>query len=194
MKLNEIYKDSYYSNKNGMLLNCDCVNGMKKIDDETIDLTITSPPYNLDIQYADYNDKRPIDQYLNFVKDFCKELYRVTKKGGRVCINIPPDIGVLKDNSKISLDSIYYNILTEVGFLYRTKIIWNKQQISGRTAWGSFQSPSNPNILPSYEFILVMYKETPKKIGNKEDIDITKEEFIEYTMVCGLLDVKVQKE
>ena len=109
------------------------------------------------------------------------EIYRVTKAGGRICINVPPDIGNLKDNSKVPLDVIYCNILETVGFKYRTKIVWNKNTITARTAWGSFCSPSNPNILPPFEYILVFYKDTPKKDGDKDLIDITKEEFIPWT-------------
>lgn len=168
MELNNIYNE-------------DCISGIKKIKDNSIDIVITSPPYNLDIKYSDYDDKKPLEDYLDFVKKLCKELFRVTKDGGRVCFNIPPDIGNLKDNSKVSLDSLYYNILSEVGFHYRTKIIWNKNTISARTAWGSFCSPSNPNVLPSFEYVLVFYKENPKKEGLKENIDIIKDEFIPWT-------------
>lgn len=151
------------------------------LEENSIDLTITSPPYNLGMDYGDYKDNLPLDKYISFIQDICNKLYRVTKKGGRVCFNVPPDIGVLKDNNKVSLDSIFYNCLVNAGFLYRTKIIWNKQQITARTAWGSFCSPSNPNVLPSFEYILVFYKESPKKEGDRDKIDITKEEFIEWT-------------
>lgn len=79
------------------------------------------------------------------------------------------------------MDSIFYNCLEKAGFKYRTKIVWNKNQITSRTAWGSFKSPSNPNILSPFEYILVFYKDSPKKEGDKSKIDITKEEFIEWT-------------
>ena len=47
MKLNELYSQAYYKNKYGMLLNMDCVEAMKLIDDNSIDLVITDPPYKL---------------------------------------------------------------------------------------------------------------------------------------------------
>lgn len=164
------------------LIKCgDCLELLKTTPNNSIDITITSPPYNLGISYDIYNDNKPINEYVKWVTDLLSELYRVTKEGGRVCINIPPDIGTLKDGTKISLDTVYYNVLEKVGFKYRTKIVWNKNTITSRTAWGSFCSPSNPNILPSFEYILVFYKGSPKKSGKKELIDITKEEFIPWT-------------
>ena len=38
------------------IYNQDCISGMKEIESNTVDLIITSPPYNLNINYADYND------------------------------------------------------------------------------------------------------------------------------------------
>lgn len=159
----------------------DCLERLKSIKRNTVDIVITSPPYNLNIGYDVYSDSKPLVSYTRFMSNVMYEIYRVTKAGGRICINVPPDIGNLKDNSKVPLDSIYCNILETVGFKYRTKIVWNKNTITARTAWGSFCSPSNPNILPPFEYILVFYKDTPKKDGDKDLIDITKEEFIPWT-------------
>ena len=163
------------------IYNMDCLDGLDNLDNNSIDLMITSPPYNLGIEYDTYDDNLPINNYIEFIQNVCNKLYKIIKKGGRVCFNVPPDVGVLKDNSKVSLDTIFYNCLVKSGFTYRTKIIWNKNQITARTAWGSFCSPSNPNILSPFEYILVFYKQTPKKEGDKTKIDITKEEFIKWT-------------
>ncbi|MER0467825.1 site-specific DNA-methyltransferase [Bacillus cabrialesii subsp. cabrialesii] len=157
----------------------DSINGVSQLPE--IDLTITSPPYNLGIDYGVYKDNLPLSNYITFIKTVFRGVYKATKEGGRICVNVPPDIGVLKERSKISLDTLYDNILTECGFKYRAKIVWHKNQITSRTAWGSFKSPSNPNILPPFEYVLVFYKESPKKIGEKDNIDIEKEEFIEWT-------------
>ena len=47
----------------------DCLEGMKELDDKSIDLVVTSPPYNLDIQYSKYKDKKPREQYLGLLRD-----------------------------------------------------------------------------------------------------------------------------
>ena len=44
----------------------DCLEGMKELDDKSIDLVVTSPPYNLDIQYSKYKDKKQRDKYLSW--------------------------------------------------------------------------------------------------------------------------------
>ena len=75
MTLSELYENAYYSNEGGFLLNCNCVDGMKLIEDNTIDLTVTSPPYD------------DLRKYKGFSFDFenvAKELYRITKDGGIV--------------------------------------------------------------------------------------------------------------
>ena len=42
----------------------DCLEGMKQLDDKSIDLVVTSPPYNLDIQYSKYKDKKPKGEFV----------------------------------------------------------------------------------------------------------------------------------
>ena len=75
MKLNELYENSWYANEHGMLFNMDCVECMKQIEDNTIDLTVTSPPYD---------DLRKYNGYSFDFENTAKELYRITKDGGIV--------------------------------------------------------------------------------------------------------------
>ena len=63
----------------------------------------------------------------------------------------------------------------------RCDVIWHKNQISKRTAWGSWMSPSNPYVVQPYEFVLVFSKETKKHEGEKMNVDVTKEEFIKFS-------------
>ena len=50
-----------------------------------------------------------------------------------------------------------------------------------RTAWGSWKSPRNPHIVPSWEYVLVFSKESWTLDGNKQDADIAGEEFIQFS-------------
>ena len=75
MKLNELYENSWYANEHGMLFNMDCVECMKQIEDNTIDLTVTSPPYD---------DLRKYNGYSFDFENTAKVLYRITKDGGIV--------------------------------------------------------------------------------------------------------------
>ena len=46
MELKELYNQAYYKNDKGMLLNMDCLEGLKMMNDESVDLVVTSPPYD----------------------------------------------------------------------------------------------------------------------------------------------------
>ena len=68
-----------------------------------------------------------------------------------------------------------------MGWKYHSTIIWNEQNISKRTAWGSWLSASAPFVIAPVEVIVVLYKERWKKISGSGKSDISKEEFIEWT-------------
>src|SRR5438105_4408322 len=59
--------------------------------DASVDLTITSPPYNLDIAYDGYHDAVPYEKYLEWAGQWATALLRVSRSGGRVCLNVPLD-------------------------------------------------------------------------------------------------------
>ena len=65
--------------------------------------------------------------------------------------------------------------------IMRTEIIWYKQTMRRRTAWGSWMSPSNPHILPSWEYILVFCKDSWTLEGDSKDKDITSDEFMRFS-------------
>jgi site-specific DNA-methyltransferase (adenine-specific) len=163
MELNKIY-------------NQDCISGMKGIESNTVDLIVTSPPYNLNINYADYNDSMKLEMYYNWCREWITESFRVLKDGGRFCLQI----GAFQSQLNEPSYATFTNIFQEIGFTFRELIIWNKNQIPKRTAWGSWMSPSNPRILPPFEMIINFHKGSPK-ILEKGTTDLTKEEFINWT-------------
>ncbi len=65
--------------------------------------------------------------------------------------------------------------------LYRGTIIWNKNSAAKHCAWGSWKSPSNPHLVPRHEYIIVFSKGRYKLDGNREDADITSDQFMAYT-------------
>lgn len=163
------------------IYNEDCINGMKKIPDDSIDLTITSPPYNLGIEYDGYNDNLSKEKYEKFIQSLCDQLYRITNVGRRVCINVP---FIMKDgitNTKISADQLFQNCLDKAGFIFREKIIWNKKGVAKRNAWGSYQLPSCPWIVYPTELILVYYKKIDRIKVEREKATLSKQDFKECT-------------
>jgi site-specific DNA-methyltransferase (adenine-specific) len=158
---------------------------LKKIEPNTIDLVFTSPPYNVGINYERHHDKMSYQEYLEWLTAIIEELYSKTKDDGRFAINIP---SITADNEYKPLFMDVYNIAQKIGFKIRNDILWFKHQVSKRTAWGSFQSPSDPYVVQPYEFILVFNKKYKKHKGNKENIDITRDEFIKFSL--GFWDIK----
>lgn len=147
------------------------------LDKNSIDLIVTSPPYNLDIDYSKYEDGNSYKEYLEFSRDWLKEAYRVLKNDGRLCLNIPLDKNKGGQRS-VAADLTF--IAKKVKFQYHSTIIWNEGNISRRTAWGSYLSASAPYVIAPVETIVILYKKTWKK-ENRGISDITKQEFMDWT-------------
>ncbi len=151
---------------------------INSIGDKSTDLIITSPPYNIDIKYNSHNDTMSYDDYLSFTKKWLEKCYTFLKDDGRFCLNIP------LDKNKGGQQSVCADITTiakKVGFKYHSTIIWNEQNISRRTAWGSWLSASAPYVIAPVEVIVVFYKKEWKKTSGSCDSDITKKEFMDWT-------------
>ena len=87
------------------------------------------------------------------------------------------------DSNKFGQRPLYADTVTAAqrcGLKYKTTIIWNENNISRRTAWGSWLSASAPNVISPVETILVMYKDRWKK-DIKGTNDIERDEFIQWT-------------
>ena len=150
---------------------------LRAMPSETVHLAITSPPYNVGLEYDSHNDKMPYDEYLEWLLGFWRELYRVLVNGGRFALNVAPTS--IKDFRPVHYDMA--RDLMKLGFIMRTEILWYKQTMRRRTAWGSWRSPRNPHMVPSWEYVLVFCKGSWTLEGNKEDADISSEEFIRYS-------------
>src|SRR3989338_8871059 len=156
------------------IISGDVLEVMKKIPDNSIHLAITSPPYNVGKDYDNHNDKMDYQDYLNWLEKVWIETKRVLADGGRFALNIAPT--GIKEFVPIHHD--FSNQMRKIGMKFRTEIIWYKQTMLKRTAWGSFKSPANPHIVPSWEYILIFSKDGPKLNGDEKNADITKEEFM----------------
>ncbi|MCX7883405.1 MAG: DNA methyltransferase [Brevinematales bacterium] len=166
---------------------------MKEINDESIHLIITSPPY---WQLKDYGNDRQIgfnhtyDEYINNLNLVWKECYRVLHKGCRLCINIGDQFARAVYYGRYKVIPIREEIIKfceEIGFDYMGAIIWQKpttmNTTGGASVMGSFPYPRNGIIKIDYEFILIFKKpgESPKVSKEiKELSKITKEEWNEY--------------
>ncbi len=153
-----------------------------KLNNGVIDLVVTSPPYNVDLGHSRYN-KNPYDLYNDnkdhheYIEWLCSIFGALKPKmveGGRVCINIGD-----KRNGSVPTHSDIVQFMThKLKYLLKTIIIWDKNQIGNRAAWGSWKSPSCPSFPTPFEYILVFCNESQHKDGEKGNITVGREEFI----------------
>lgn len=66
----------------------DCVAGMKTLAKESVDVVVTSPPYNLGISYEHYDDNLSSEDYLNWTLTWANEVERLLKPGGSFFLNV----------------------------------------------------------------------------------------------------------
>ncbi len=147
-------------------------------DKQFIDLIVTSPPYNVGINYTSNNDELSYEQYLIFSEIWMKNCYNWSKKQARFILNIPLDKN--KGGQK-SVGADLTIIAQKVGWKYHSTIIWNEGNISRRTAWGSWMKASAPYVIAPVELILILYKDQWKKTRGSKISDMSKKEFMEWT-------------
>jgi site-specific DNA-methyltransferase (adenine-specific) len=147
------------------------------IEAESVDLTVTSPPYNVGIEYNSNEDGGTYADYLEFTHKWLANVYFWTKNTGRLCLNIPLD---KNKGGQQSVGADITAIVKNIGWKYHSTVIWNEGNISRRTAWGSFKSASAPYVIAPVELILILYKNEWKRERQGEN-DITKEEFMAWT-------------
>lgn len=149
---------------------------MKELPDCSVHLMVTSPPYNVG---KEYDNDLTLEEYLAFLMRVWKETYRVLVPGGRACINVA-NVG---RKPYIPLHASIMKDMIDLGFLMRGEIIWDKAaSASTSTAWGSWQSATNPTLRDTHEYILVFSKGSYRR--DKMDgrmSTISKDEFLEFT-------------
>lgn len=138
-------------------INGDCLEVSKRIKSDLVNLTITSPPY---FNAKDYNSEtnnvgnnKDYQDYLDKMRSLIKELYRITKDGGRVCMNTSP---VISEGRRFGIPFDLNRIFEEEGFFFEEDIIWRKPDGAGRLRCGGWcqngQKPTtwHPNIVTEY--------------------------------------------
>ncbi|MBR1799245.1 MAG: site-specific DNA-methyltransferase [Bacteroidales bacterium] len=166
-----------FVHKNIQLINADSLDP-SVVNEEFADLIVTSPPYNVGIEYNSNNDTLNYEDYLAFSRKWMANCYKWSKSQARFCLNIPLDKNK-GGNRSVGADLTL--IAQEVGWKYKSTVIWNEGNISRRTAWGSWKSASAPVVIAPVELIVVLYKDEWKKTGGTKVSDISSDEFKEWT-------------
>lgn len=138
-----------------------------------VDLIVTSPPYGLGKRYGTADDEIPYDEYLEFTHDWLEACLPCMKPDGRLCLNVPLDKG---RGGRESIASDVTQTAKDIGWKYCSTIIWNEGNVPKMTSWGSWKSASAPYVKAPVEVILLLFKETWKKVS-KGKSDITGKQF-----------------
>ena len=137
--------------KTNHIFNTDVFDGFKKIPDNSVDLALVDPPYNLSIKYGKFSDQMNDLQYLKWTKKWIDEISRTLKKGGLLTlVNIP----------RWSLELFPY--------------LQQKLTFQGWIVWDAFSFPHTP-IIPAHYPILCFSKGSKMKLKLKQKLELKKE-------------------
>jgi site-specific DNA-methyltransferase (adenine-specific) len=137
------------------IYNMDCVDGMRKLDDDSIDCVVTSPPYDTMRTYGGVGDGWNFDKF----KDVAKEIARVLKPGG-VCVWVVNDETIDGTESGTSFRQALY-FKDECGLNIHDTMIWEK------TCSGCLGSTNC--YLQNFEYMFVFSKGAIKTFNPIED-------------------------
>jgi len=144
----------------GRIINGDCIEEMNKLPESSVDLIVTSPPYNVGIDYDSHDDRMSMEDYWQFTKEWLSAAFSVLKDDGRIAVNIPYEVNVQDRGGRVLFMSEFWSIMKEVGFKFFGLVDLDEQSPhrSKTTAWGSWMSPSAPYIYNPKECVILGYK------------------------------------
>ena len=152
------------------IINGDCIEVMKTFPENSINLLVTSPPYNCGINYDTHIDTMSMEDYWEWTEKWLTESFRVLKDDGRVAINIPLEVNVKDRGGRVFFVSEFYQIMKKIGFNWFGIIDLEEESPhrSKTTAWGSWLSCTQPYIYNPKECVILAYKNSPKKLTKGE--------------------------
>lgn len=74
--------------ENSKIVKTDCIQGMNNMSPSSVDVVVTSPPYNIDVDYNDYDDNKDFDEYFEWMSDVAEGIERVLSDDGSFFLNV----------------------------------------------------------------------------------------------------------
>lgn len=133
----EILGHPSYRNDRAAIYKMDCLEGMKSIPPELINLTMTSPPYNIG---KEYEDLLHLNEYISWCEKWIKEVYRITEKNGTFWLNV----GYFEVPNKGLAVPISYLLWDKTPFYFIQEVVWN---YAAGVACKKRYSPRNEKLL-----------------------------------------------
>jgi len=150
----------------------DSSNLLSQLDSDSIDLIVTSPPYNVGMDYDEYKDDMGISDYHKWLRKMCRKLFRVINPNANIFINIG-DIGVsnrdAKGSHKIGERGNFYVVprhivvieeMVRIGCQFLNPIFWSKpsnhkSQFGASARFcGTYPYPANCHVPSQVEYVL----------------------------------------
>jgi adenine-specific DNA-methyltransferase len=139
-KLRHTLGEPFFEEENCVLFHADCLEAMRQLAPTmpgSIDLAVTSPPYNIG---KEYETTRPAREYLDWSEEWIKALYSLTKPDGTFWLNL----GYISLAQKAKAIPIPYVLWEKVPFFLIQEVVWNYGAgVAGRTMF----SPRNEKFL-----------------------------------------------
>lgn len=136
-QIRENLGEPYFETSKCLIYQGDCIELMGQVPDGLIDLTITSPPYNIG---KEYEDKLALSEYLDWCENWISEIYRLSKDDGTFWLNL----GYMALEERAKAIPISYLLWDRIPFYLIQEVVWHyKAGVAGR----KFYSPRNEKFL-----------------------------------------------
>jgi len=143
---------------NATLYCADCKDVVYQLKDNSVDLVISSPPYNIGRNYGAYQDKKI--NYMDWQINFWNEVFTKVKDDGHVFLNIQPS----RQNPLWC-----YELVSQLNWKIQNTFIWNKRiEIDGYVRGQGTTSQSKKYICNGWEYVFHLTKNGETEISQKE--------------------------
>jgi adenine-specific DNA-methyltransferase len=127
----------YFETEDCQIYNLDCLEAMLLLNNQTFDLTITSPPYNIG---KSYESIMGVSEYIDWCSKWISEIYRITRDDGGFWLNL----GYLSLEGRAKAIPIPYLLWDKVEFYLMQEVVWH---YAAGVAAKKYYSPRNEKFL-----------------------------------------------
>lgn len=169
------------------IIHGDCLIKLTEMENDSIHLTWTSPPY---FNAKSYSEWPTYEDYLEFLKEVFKEVFRVTLPGRICAVNISPIIvqreSRAHESKRIGIPFHFFSIMESLGWKYIDDIVWVKPEGAAINRNGGFfqhRKPVayKPNLVSETIFIF----QKPSNFLIDKIVRSYKDEILEKSLVQG---------
>jgi site-specific DNA-methyltransferase (adenine-specific) len=142
----------------------DCIAGLAELEPQSVDVVVTSPPYNICKEYSAYRDDRPHEEYVDWCERWAAQVFRVLKEDGSFFLNI----GSASSNPAFPFE-VMLELRRRCGFALQNTIHWIKSISIERDgeahSFGHFKPINSDRFLNDcHEYVFHLTKEGRTKL------------------------------